>query len=332
MDSSDQYVAGDPLLRTAAGGLFSTLLRIAVDLDLFAKIKDRRVPVGELGAVWAMPASSARVLAQCLTNLGVLEYADGLVANSSQANAFLAQDCWTRWRVQHFCKGAGFPLDPDALKQLLLNPPAHMFYRLEDGEPLAAREETWWQGGQKNRIRWGEQLARRYDFSGHRLLLDVGGATGGWCIGIRRLYPHLRCIIFELPAAVPMARQAIAEEGEARSIEVVGGSFYHDPLPAGADVVLLANVLHDWTQDRGRQLLTRVLGSMATGGAVLVKEYFLEDDWHGATESLVQSLWVIGPNGKSGWQPTYGEMESLLAEVGFCDVQRDDYLVQGRKP
>ena len=117
-------------------------------------------------------------------------------------------------------------------------------------------------------------------------------------------------------------------------LEDNGGKRANSPrdVAALADVVLLANVLHDWTQDRGRQLLTRVLGSMATGGAVLVKEYFLEDDWHGATESLVQSLWVIGPNGKSGWQPTYGEMESLLAEVGFCDVQRDDYLVQGRKP
>ncbi len=128
-----------------------------------------------------------------------------------------------------------------------------------------------------------------------------------------------------------MARERVAEAGEADAISVVEGSFFTDPLPQSADVVLLANLLHDWTVPLCREILDKVYASMATGGVVLVKEYFLGDDWMGATESLVQSMWVIGPEGKSGWQPTYSEMESLVADTGFVGVERGEFLVMGRK-
>ena len=57
----EQDVARDPLLRLAAGGIFSAMLQVALQLDAFATISDRRVPVSDLGRVWRMPAYSARV-------------------------------------------------------------------------------------------------------------------------------------------------------------------------------------------------------------------------------------------------------------------------------
>jgi len=97
-------------------------------------------------------------------------------------------------------------------------------------------------------------------------------------------------------------------------------------------VALLANVLHDWTPEISRDILGKVFAALEEDGVVLVKEFFLEDDWSGATESVVQAMWVIGPEERSGWQPSYAEMEGMLVEAGFVDVERRNCLVLGRKP
>lgn len=331
MLKNSNHLLGDPLLRMAAGNIFSMMLQVGIELDVFAKLKGKAVPAGELGALWGMPSSSARVLAQYLTHLGVLTYAQGRVSNTPLSETYLSEDTWTRHRAHYFCRGAGFNLTPEKLKQKLLDPPTHRFYQIRDGE-LDAHKETWWRGGQENRISWGEGLAVQYDFSRHKLLLDVGGATGGWCIGIRKRFPHLRCIVFDIAPAAQMAVEMIAQAGEQNRVSVVAGSFFTDPLPQGADVALLANVLHDWTPEIGSGILQKTYHSLAENGVVLVKEFFLEDDWSGATESIIEAMWVVGPEGKSGWQPTYEDIENMLTETGFVDVKRSDCLVLGRKP
>ena len=52
-------------------------------------------------------------------------------------------------------------------------------------------------------------------------------------------------------------------------------------------------------------------------GIILVSEFLLEDDWSGPYKGLTEAVAVHGPEGRSGWQPSYGEMKELLAEVGF---------------
>jgi len=331
MFEDDRYLTADPLLRMAAGTIFSSMLQVGIDLDVFAKLKGKAVPVEELGALWEMPSSSARVLAQYLTHMGALEYRDGQVANAALSEAYLCEDTWTRSRVHYFSRGAGFDVRPEKIKERLLNPGVHRWYQIKDGE-LDPREEIWWGGRQEYRIVWGEKLAAQYDFSDHKLLLDVGGATGGWCIGVRRRFPKLRCVVFEIPGATELARELVEDVGEGEWISVVEGSFFTDPLPEGADVALLANVLHDWTPEISRDILGKVFEALEDDGIVLVKEFFLEDDWSGATESVVQAMWVVGPEERSGWQPSYAEMETMLAGVGFVDVERRECLVLGRKP
>ena len=97
--------------------------------------------------------------------------------------------------------------------------------------------------------------------------------------------------------------------------------------------MLLANVLHDWTIDDGRQILRRVRAALPEGGTVLVKEFFIQDDWSptASTVGVGQALMGLGSPGKSGSQPTYSEMEHLLKEEGFSYTERRHNLVIGRK-
>ena len=45
-------------------------------------------------------------------------------------------------------------------------------------------------------------------------------------------------------------------------------------------------------------------------------------------EAMFQAFFM----GREGWQPTYGEVEDMMGEVGFVDLERRFELVIGRKP
>ncbi len=305
----------------AAGKMTSTMFELALDLQLFRKLHARQVTLAELAQLLALPAWSARLLAQFLCREGMLIYRDGKIANAPAAAPFLVQETRDLQELRSI-----FRLDrsKEELLQLLLDPPA------EDGYERLTREQ-YFIAYNVRRTLWGEQLADLYSFKGHRVLLDVGGASGGFLIGVRKHNPHLRCILFDLPTTAEFAHRCVAAAGQLDFIQFVGGSFLAGDLPRGADVALLANVVHNWTPEQDVLILANIYAALEPGGTLLVKEAFFEDDWTGHAEPVFQAFFM----GRDTWQPTYGEVETMLREVGFVDLERrfDTFgLVIGRKP
>lgn len=328
------------VLGLAAGRLTSAFLEIAVRRNLFARLQGRAVPLAELAAAWEMPAPSARLLAQFLTNMGLTRLRDGALSNAPLAEAALtAEDSELRRQMIHLFK---FDLSTAEMESQLLDPPALHWYQLRDSGAITDRRsltrqdrEDWVQQlasiRHPNRIQWGKALASRYDFSSHRVLVDLGGASGGYCVGIRQANPHLRCIVFDLPEVVAVAREKLAEEGESEHIDTVGGSYFAtERLPTG-DVALLANTLHLWSPEEDRVILRKVWEALEPGGTVLVRESFFEDDWTGSPEPIFDAFLLVGKEGQSGWQPSYAEMEAVVRDAGFEQVERRKELVLGRK-
>jgi SAM-dependent methyltransferase len=338
--SVEQELFMDGVRRLAAGKMTSTMLELVMDLDLFGKLHGRRATVGELAALLGMPAVSARMLAQFLCREGLLTYAGGRLANAPFIETTLAVDSPEQGELRWVLN---FAVPLAALRQRLFHPPVLHWYQLRDGGEITdsssligQQADGWFSNFMTSkhnfRIRSGDDLAARYDFSRHRKLLDVGGATGGWCIGIRKTNPHLRCVVFDLPQVREIAEASLAEAGMDGQISFTPGSFFSDRLPRGADVALLANVVHNWEPDDGRRLLKTVFGALEPGGTLLVKEFFLEDDWTGRMEGVFDAFVMLGSDGRSGWQPTYAEMERMVREAGFQRVRRQQDLVIGRKP
>jgi hypothetical protein len=330
----------DGLLGIAAGRLTSLLLELAIEKEVFAKLKGRSVPLAEVAAAWEIPAPSARLIAQYLTAAGLLVYKDGALANAPLAEAALTADSEVRQAIARLFR---YDLTKAELADQLFNPPALHWYQLRDtGEItdtrplLRQRQENWVRElalqHHGERMRMGRALAGRYDFSAHRRLMDLGGASGGYCVGIRQLNPQLSCVVFDLPDAAQVAEAKIREAGEEEHIRVAPGSFFTTDLPAGCDVALITNVLHLWSVEDQRLILSKILDALAPGGTLLVREAFFQDDWTGSLEPVFDAFLLVGREGQSGWQPSYAEMEQLLREAGFQDVERRHELVLGRKP
>jgi acetylserotonin O-methyltransferase len=162
------------------------------------------------------------------------------------------------------------------------------------------------------------QVVSAFDLGRFRTLVDLGGATGHLAVAACRRYPGLRAVVFDLPDAVPLARELIAGTPVADRVSIVAGDFFTDPLPEG-DLFAVGRILHDWAEAKVLRLLGRVYDRLPAGGALLIAEKVLADDKAGPRWAQMQSLnMLVCTEGK---ERTLAEYEALLTRTGFTDVR-----------
>lgn len=120
-------------------------------------------------------------------------------------------------------------------------------------------------------------LAARVPLDDSQLLLDVGGGTGIYSIACLQKNPGLHAIVWDRPEVLKVAAEMANAYGVADRLECRPGDMFRDALPAGADVILLSNVLHDWDVPDCRSLVKRCAGTLSTGGRLLIHDVFLND-------------------------------------------------------
>ena len=124
-------------------------------------------------------------------------------------------------------------------------------------------------------------LARNYPLQDGRVLLDVGGGTGLYSIAYLQSHPQLRAIIWDRPEVLKVAREMAESHGVADRLDCRPGDMFADPVPTGADVILLSNILHDWDLPACRALVDRLSAALPRGGRLLIHDVFLDDDLGG---------------------------------------------------
>jgi 2-polyprenyl-3-methyl-5-hydroxy-6-metoxy-1,4-benzoquinol methylase len=108
--------------------------------------------------------------------------------------------------------------------------------------------------------------------AGARILLDLAGGHGLLGAALCRRHPPLRSRVLELAAALEPARRLASEEGIADVVEHVPADLRRDDLGSGADVILLANVLHHLSPEESLDLLHRARRAMTPGGTIAIWE------------------------------------------------------------
>lgn len=102
-----------------------------------------------------------------------------------------------------------------------------------------------------------------------RTVVDVGGGTGALLAEILRARPTIRGTLVELPGTVARSVETFQAAGVVGRVETVGQSFF-DPLPAGADLYLMKNVLADWPDAEAAALLRRCAEAARPAGRVVI--------------------------------------------------------------
>ncbi len=116
----------------------------------------------------------------------------------------------------------------------------------------------------------GSRVAvRAFDLSRFHHLVDLGAATGHLAIAACEAYPGLSATVFDLPQVERFARPYIEESSVADRVQFAAGDFFNQDLPAG-DLYALGRILHDWDEPKIMALLSKINGSLASGGGLLI--------------------------------------------------------------
>jgi hypothetical protein len=122
-----------------------------------------------------------------------------------------------------------------------------------------------------------EGLVKRYDFTGVRSLVDVGGGRGHILAAVLQANPEMRGVLLDRDLVIEQARSALTDEGLLGRCDLVPGDFFRE-VPEGGDAYLLASVLHNWDDEDALTILGNVRRAMSPEGRVLVLEVVLPDD------------------------------------------------------
>ncbi len=155
--------------------------------------------------------------------------------------------------------------------------------------------------------------AMLYDFSGSTVFVDVGGGAGNGMIPVLRAHPHLTGILVEVPNVAAAARAALSAAGLAERCEVVEGDFFQS-VPAGGDVYLLSNVLHDWDDAACERILSNVRAAIPTNGRLLLSEAIIPPGNEPAPSKMIDIQMLVTLGGLQRTEPEYRE---LLASGRF---------------
>jgi ubiquinone/menaquinone biosynthesis C-methylase UbiE len=159
-------------------------------------------------------------------------------------------------------------------------------------------------------------LLEAYDFGPSRRLVDVGGAHGTMVAAIAERYPRLHCTTFDRPSAEPGALETFTERLIADRCDFVGGDFFHDDLPEGADTYLLSAILHDWDDERCQQILRNCRRAISETGRLLVVEIVLSDE-RNVPDTYRNCLDLAVMLQLGGMERSESEFRALLRLAGF---------------
>jgi hypothetical protein len=102
-----------------------------------------------------------------------------------------------------------------------------------------------------------EPILSAIDFSHYHVIADIGGGEGLLLSSILYKNINSKGILYDLPEALINAESIFQKFGVTDRVEVIQGSFFTS-TPAGADLYLLKNIIHNWSTEESVKILKNI--------------------------------------------------------------------------
>jgi hypothetical protein len=152
-----------------------------------------------------------------------------------------------------------------------------------------------------------------YDFSRFSTLTDVGGGYGTLLKEILLANPGLQGTLADLASVLPEAKKTLEAAAIAERCTLVECDFF-ESVPAGSDAYLLANILHDWPDERSGLLLKNCRQAMGQGSTLLIIEMIVPPGNEPSAAKLLDLEMMVVTGGR---ERTEEEFRGLLESAGL---------------
>jgi SAM-dependent methyltransferase len=314
----------------------SATLMAALDLGLFTRVAAGDDTTNALARSLSLTATNAERLVTACVALGLLVRDGERLANAPDVERFLVEGqpgYAGPWML--FTRPDWEAWNHLAERLRATTPPVVLGRYAQDFTVEAARryhEATYAIG-----LGAGRRFVRQVDLAPRRRILDLGGGSGCYCIAAARAHPHLTAVVFDLPPVVEVAREFIAAHGLSDRITAQAGDFTRDPLPRGADVVIMASNLPQYSRAIVQEVVARAFAALEPGGAMHLIGEMLNAERTGPPDP---ALWGLAEalHGSTGLAHSVAECVGYLERAGFGDVAAHDFVpgvlvrVSGTRP
>jgi SAM-dependent methyltransferase len=160
------------------------------------------------------------------------------------------------------------------------------------------------------------ELALALDWGSTSHVMDVGGGSGRLLATLLDAHPHLTGTLFDLPHVIDDAVALETNVQLGNRLTLYRGDFFEE-VPRHADCLILANILHDWTDDRAAQILSNCRRALGPESRLILVEMALDN----AQEPLLArstDLNMLTLTG--GRERSLDEFRALLHQAG-CELE-----------
>lgn len=162
---------------------------------------------------------------------------------------------------------------------------------------------------------WAEDvIIAHHSFRPFQLAVDIGGSHGSLLARLLAENPDAQGVLFDLPAVAQQAGARLDWIAEGGRIDVVGGDFFQS-VPAGGDLYLLKQILHDWNDDECIAILRSVRKAITPDGRLAVIDRLLPEENEADpafASDIMMMIWT------SGQERKLSQFERLFEATGFA--------------
>jgi hypothetical protein len=303
----------------------SAALMSAVELGVFTAIAEGHDTIEAVAeAVDIEPVNAERLLI-VLTAMALLERAGDRFSNAADVDRFLVEGRPTYagpWMLFGKPRWEGWG-----------NLTEHLRVRAGDQRRLGMYDDTFTveRAREYHEATYsiGMGAARRFhrqvDLSGRKKIMDLGGGSGCYCIVAAQTYPEIRAEVLDLPPVVVVTREYIEENGVAGQVSANPCDFTADPLPADADVAIMASNLPQYSREIIAGVVQRVFDALLPGGEFhLIGETINPE----GTGPLAPALWGLSEavSHSTGLAHSDADCVSYFEAAGFKDISVNEFI------
>ena len=292
---------------------FQSLLQVLARTRLLDQWDSQPAHLSELAPRVGIPEAQLGRLVKLLVSQGVLAFApDGAICHTPRSRAL--QTMHSSIRVQGMALQAGLCLS-DALRtgktgfEACFGAPAFDY--------LAANPEMANHfAGRMSQITLHDEplVLAQLQLEPFRLAVDIGGSHGTLLLGLLAQHADARGIVFDLPDVAAGAAERLRVHPQGHRVQAAGGDFLHS-VPAGGDVYLLKQILHNWDDAHCLTILKSVRAAIAPTGRIVVIDRLLPETLAPDMAFEFDLLMMIWCTGR---ERSLSELRQLLASAGFA--------------
>jgi 2-polyprenyl-3-methyl-5-hydroxy-6-metoxy-1,4-benzoquinol methylase len=307
------------LMQLINGKHVSRCVSLVADLGITNLLADGPVPVDALAARTDSHAPALDRVLRLLTRLGAYaEVQPGVYANTPLSE-LLGDDHphsvrdYARWmgtglhwnivRDLDFSVATGTPsilkgADTDDIWPVLASHPAEQQV-FQDAMTGMSKAD-------------GQALAEAYDWTPFGRIVDAGGGEGTLARLIAERAPDAHVTVFDLPHVIEQTREHVAATG-LPNLDAQAGSFF-ESVPAGADLVVMKYIIHDWDDERAVAILETCRAALNDGGKVVLCEMVITDGPESIPAHIFDIEMLLGPGGR---ERSRAQFAALFERAGF---------------